>query len=555
MFQQTNGSEDDEISAAKSKLQSNPLFNLLKSRSSSSSGSSSSNNSSTITVRDYDHEYNLKLYKSLFREIVWVLGCMFVMKNHFTMVYWTIMNGITARIIQSPLFFIYIFRFQTIGLLSRPFKSSFEKMTENLRKTLEIKSQLEEEEKEKEEEKREVITSTVEVTPSNTSAVSTSSNVEVVESPSASPLPEKEEVDSSTLKKNRKNKKKMKKDKKSKRKHGNDSIRTEELQADAVPETSKTENLSAVPIKEDIDLHPPAKTAFLAHNHENFDSMERKSSSASCLDNQNHWNVIEDDQFLTDNDDNDDVEKREGLTGEITTTFRRDQASNDLEIREEEVEEEGLEGISEANLYEEGETIPSELELTSKDSLDNEPEEDLLAELEELEELDEFPEDFPVESNTTEPTEERDMYSHWEESSSAVLNHDKSQGNSLEGEEVEEEENNDPYDNERSNQDKSEAREALERVEEEEEEEEGKDWSSEELDQIRQENEADDDLWEGNSEIVGKEELEREEVEGTEIEEEEEEGEELSELEKLQKEMDEIESMLNRLNQDFSSKK
>eukprot|EP01040_Poterioochromonas_malhamensis_P009767 gene9767-10609_t len=128
------------------KLNSNPLFNMFK----SSLGNNHKKNPLTTTkqtmnIKEYDSEENLKLFKSLFKDILWVLGCMFFMKNHFKLVYWTVVNGLKARLIQSPLFYLYILRFQSLGSLERPFKSSFEAMMENFKKSLAIKAEVNEE--------------------------------------------------------------------------------------------------------------------------------------------------------------------------------------------------------------------------------------------------------------------------------------------------------------------------------------------------------------------------------------------------------------------------
>lgn len=188
------------------KLNSNPLFNMFK----SSLGNNKNKNPLTTTkqtmnIKEYDSEENLKLFKSLFKDILWVLGCMFFMKNHFKLVYWTIVNGLKARFIQSPLFYLYILRFQSLGSLERPFKSSFEAMMENFKKSLAIKAEVNEEITKL----KETVSGETEVPPSSDHSAPTSKDENIAKD-------DEKVQDNDALKKKGDEKKKQKKENKEK---------------------------------------------------------------------------------------------------------------------------------------------------------------------------------------------------------------------------------------------------------------------------------------------------------------------------------------------------
>jgi hypothetical protein len=125
----------------KEQYQSNPMMSLLF-QSLKNQGKSSSATIQRLTVKEYDTQQNFALYQSLFKDILWIFLILLTLKNNLSLMYWTIANGLKARFISSPLLYLYLFRFQPVGQVKRPFKSSMEKMMENIQKFVEIKTEI-----------------------------------------------------------------------------------------------------------------------------------------------------------------------------------------------------------------------------------------------------------------------------------------------------------------------------------------------------------------------------------------------------------------------------
>jgi hypothetical protein len=117
---------------------------LLKTLAKLNNKQKSSNFPAEFTIKDYDLQYNYSQYQTLLKDVAWIVFVHVFLKNsQISFYYWTIVNGLKNRIILSPLFYLYIMRFQALGSqLTRPFKSSFEIMMENFSSFFDVKGEI-----------------------------------------------------------------------------------------------------------------------------------------------------------------------------------------------------------------------------------------------------------------------------------------------------------------------------------------------------------------------------------------------------------------------------